>query len=226
KFTDHHLIAPACLKGLEFLSKSAAMKRETVIYIVRCIYKDLTVQTLVQNDRYLVYMILQNFVEHRSSDLEEMNDGEFVLGFTQAVDSERDPRNLLTIFKLVSLIGRRFKLGVVAEDLFEVIACYFPIDFKPKISRDELSTSLKTCFSSTTEFADYALPLFIEKLQSTNSQSKNDSLDYFTDCCQVYHPAKISKYSSGFWDSIKRDVRKLLLFFLLLLLSFLFYDQI
>ena len=77
---------------------------------------------------------------------------EFVLGYIQAIDGERDPRNLLTVFHSVYLIighldfGECFMLPLainqvkrliflntdtLAEDLFDVTSCYFPIDFNP-----------------------------------------------------------------------------------------------
>ena len=37
--------------------------------------------------------------------------GDFVAGFTQMVDSERDPRNLLIVFKMVSIVAASVPLG-------------------------------------------------------------------------------------------------------------------
>jgi DNA repair/transcription protein MET18/MMS19 len=56
---------------------------------------------------------------------------EFVFGFTQTMDGEKDPRNLMKAFTLVREIVRNFDISNHVEDLFEVTFCYFPITFKP-----------------------------------------------------------------------------------------------
>lgn len=48
-----------------------------------------------------------------------------------AIDGERDPRNLKFLFSMLPAILRGLSLGHLTEDFFEVIACYFPVDFKP-----------------------------------------------------------------------------------------------
>jgi DNA repair/transcription protein MET18/MMS19 len=62
--------------------------------------------------------------------LRPMNN-EFVFGFTQAMDGEKDPRNLMKAFALVKEIVVHFDISNHVEDLFEVTFCYFPITFKP-----------------------------------------------------------------------------------------------
>lgn len=45
------------------------------------------------------------------------------------MDGERDPNNLLLLFRILPQFLRNFPLGHLAEETFDVIACYFPIDF-------------------------------------------------------------------------------------------------
>uniref|UniRef100_A0A671LVL6 MMS19 nucleotide excision repair protein n=1 Tax=Sinocyclocheilus anshuiensis TaxID=1608454 RepID=A0A671LVL6_9TELE len=57
---------------------------------------------------------------------------DFIFGFVQSVDGERDPRNLLLAFQVArNIIHRGYGLGKFVEELFEVMSCYFPIDFSP-----------------------------------------------------------------------------------------------
>lgn len=53
-------------------------------------------------------------------------------GLIGAVDGERDPRNLLLVFSLVGdVVHSGLALQPFVEELFEVVAAYFPIDFVP-----------------------------------------------------------------------------------------------
>ena len=51
--------------------------------------------------------------------------------FIQSMDGEKDPRNLLLIFRLVPKIINELPIDNFVEDLFEVLSCYFPVDFNP-----------------------------------------------------------------------------------------------
>ena len=75
-------------------------------------------------------------------------------------------------FQLSEKISQTFPLATFAEDAFEVVACYFPIDFNPPkndpfgITRDKLVDGLKKAMIASPMFAQYCLPLLIEKLSS------------------------------------------------------------
>nr|KAG5689041.1 hypothetical protein BaRGS_006437 [Batillaria attramentaria] len=47
------------------------------------------------------------------------------------MDGEKDPRNLMLAFRCAQIVCNHFNLGAMEEDMFEVTACYFPIDFVP-----------------------------------------------------------------------------------------------
>lgn len=67
---------------------------------------------------------------HVSEDLKPLGT-DFTLGLVTAVDGERDPRNLMLVFSIVPILVQSIPTGPFTEDLFEVIAAYFPIDFVP-----------------------------------------------------------------------------------------------
>lgn len=47
------------------------------------------------------------------------------------MDAEKDPRNLVIAFTCARIVIQNFPLGVFVEEMFEVVSCYFPIDFSP-----------------------------------------------------------------------------------------------
>ena len=104
---------------------------------------------------------------------------------------------------------------VIGDETFEVFACYFPIDFtpvillinsnfkiptehffvnfsKPKsetftITKEMLIKSLRKCFSSSKLFAKNAIPLFLDKLNSSVEDSQMDALQTFTECATSFY---------------------------------------
>lgn len=55
---------------------------------------------------------------------------DFVYGVISSIDGERDPRNLMFLFKWLKSFLVTIPLGHLTEEMFEVMACYFPVDFK------------------------------------------------------------------------------------------------
>lgn len=54
---------------------------------------------------------------------------DFLYCVISSMDGERDPNNLILLFRMLPQFLRNFPLGHLAEETFDVIACYFPIDF-------------------------------------------------------------------------------------------------
>lgn len=53
------------------------------------------------------------------------------MNFLQSMDGEKDPRNLLLLFRIIPTVIANFKLDPFIEDFYEILSCYFPIDFNP-----------------------------------------------------------------------------------------------
>lgn len=107
---------------------------------------------------------------------------DFVYGFISSMDGERDPRNLLFLFNFLPNFLSNIPLGHLVEEMFEVISCYYPIDFHPSpddpaaVSRNDLAAVLCPCLCAIPEFAEHCLVLLIEKLDSNLRVAKIDSL--------------------------------------------------
>jgi len=209
RLNDHHSIVPLCLAGIAKLLQLGTLGSGDIIRVLRMIFADVTVQTLVQPDRMLVYEIFEYLLTDRFSDLNEIT-AEFVCGFVQAVESEKDPRNLLRCLKLVEYVAKGFTLeDSLAEQLFEVVACYYPLDFSPPagltttVTKEQLSEALLSAMTASPLFGPFCLPLLLEKLSSNVVSAKLDSLQMLVQSCDTFNQKDIEEHSVGLWNCIK-----------------------
>lgn len=89
-------------------------------------------QSQLLQDRRNIYLIFATLLQNRVDDLKNMGP-DFVYGVISSIDGERDPRNLMLLFNILPNFIKEFPLGHLTEEMFEVISCYFPIDFNPVI---------------------------------------------------------------------------------------------
>lgn len=107
---------------------------------------------------------------------------DLVYGVISAIDGERDPRNLLFLFSFLPHFMKSMTLGHQADNMFEVISCYYPIDFHASpddpaaVTRQDLANALAPCLCAVPEFGQNCLVLLIEKLDSSLRLAKIDSL--------------------------------------------------
>lgn len=109
--------------------------------------------------------------------------GDFIYGIINSIDGERDPRNLDFIYDFMPDFIATYPLLHLSEEMFEIFACYFPIDFNPSrndpesITRDNLSKKLTNCLVASPEFVDWCIALALEKIDSELVVAKCDSLE-------------------------------------------------
>ncbi|KAF9973632.1 hypothetical protein BGZ73_003128 [Actinomortierella ambigua] len=137
---------------------------------------------------------------------------EFVFGFIQCLDGEKDPRNLMLAFTLIKEIIQNFDIAQHVEDLFEVTFCYFPITFRPPpddpygITADHLKIGLRECLAATPYFAKFALPLLLEKLSSSSGSAKKDSMETIAACAPIYGSSALEPYSEELWNGLRNEI--------------------
>ncbi|KAF3853259.1 hypothetical protein F7725_013947 [Dissostichus mawsoni] len=91
RLKDHHVITPPVLQGLRALS-------------------------LMLTERACVYNMLINLMAIREAELKGLGP-DFVFGFVQSMDGERDPRNLLLAFQIAKGIPPNDPHGITREEL-------------------------------------------------------------------------------------------------------------
>ncbi|XP_056102057.1 MMS19 nucleotide excision repair protein homolog isoform X2 [Rhinichthys klamathensis goyatoka] len=212
RLKDHYVITPHVLQGLKALTKCSVLPPGSAVSILRSIFQDVHVQSLMLAERSCVYNILISLMESREEELKGLG-ADFTFGFVQSVDGERDPRNLLLAFQVArNIIHRGYDLGKFVEELFEVTSCYFPIDFSPPpndphgITQEDLILSLRNVLTGTSRFAEFLLPLIIEKLDSDVQSAKVDSLLTLAACGLTYSHKELAEFLPGLWSSIRREV--------------------
>ncbi|XP_054222520.1 MMS19 nucleotide excision repair protein homolog isoform X9 [Homo sapiens] len=116
-----------------------------------------------------------------------------------------------TVYNIITNFMRTREEGPFVEELFEVTSCYFPIDFTPPpndphgIQREDLILSLRAVLASTPRFAEFLLPLLIEKVDSEVLSAKLDSLQTLNACCAVYGQKELKDFLPSLWASIRRE---------------------
>jgi len=194
RLQDHHLIAPAALLGLRALSSSSRLSLipSAAVILLQAIFQHVDVQSLAQIDRFSVYVIFRNLLANHLVEIKTRLGPNFVQGFIQCMDGEKDPRNLVVCFQLSEKISQTFPLGAFAEEMFEVVACYFPIDFTPPksdpfgITKEMLVEGLQRALTASRSFAPFCTPLIIEKLSSDLTSAKIDALHLLTAAAPIF----------------------------------------
>jgi len=100
--------------------------------LLRVMFEHVQCQSQLLPERRKIYLILKNLVEKRLDDLKSMGP-DLVYGIISSMDGERDPNNLMLLFNILPPFIKDFPLGHLTEEMFEVMACYFPVDFNPVI---------------------------------------------------------------------------------------------
>uniref|UniRef100_A0A2C9KSV4 MMS19 nucleotide excision repair protein n=1 Tax=Biomphalaria glabrata TaxID=6526 RepID=A0A2C9KSV4_BIOGL len=211
KLCDTHSVQPHALKSLAVLTNRCKLLPNGLPEdICRTIFREIQNQTLSHSDRRSTYSIFQNLLGYSNKAVEQMG-GDFVIGFIQQMDAEKDPRNLLLCFNIAHYVSSRMPLGPFTEEMFEVLGCYFPIDFVPSpndpqcISKEELVSGLRKCLAATADFAEYSLPLFLEKMTSDLQEARKEAMLTLIACAPVYR-GRLTAFLGSLTSTLKREI--------------------
>ncbi|KAA6427990.1 MAG: MMS19 nucleotide excision repair protein [Trebouxia sp. A1-2] len=146
-----------------------------------------------------------------------------ISGVIAAIDGEKDPRCLLLSFELSQQVVKIYEsspsvpaaqesLQANYEELFDVVACYFPISFTPPpnnvhgITREDLAGALQTTLTCTTLFTPLFIPMLVEKLSSTLRQAKLDALSALAAAAEAYGPDTMQPHLSAIWHALRGEL--------------------
>ncbi|UJR33379.1 hypothetical protein I4U23_020827 [Adineta vaga] len=213
KMTDHHILAQPAVDLFFILAKQSSITDEDCMIMIKSIFSDVYVQSFPQASRYNVFVILLHFLFTRLDVVRQLG-SDFVCNFIQSMDGERDPRNLVLCFQCLQYMTTYLDIEPYKEELFEVVACYFPMEYKPKatsteaeetITHEQLTLSLRNVLTSSDKFAKYCVPMLIEKLQSDIPSARLAAIDVFIHCIEEYDARDISSHLVPLWNLFSKQ---------------------
>lgn len=168
----------------------------------------------LQSERYSVLRLIDALLAKYRHALRSHHDSthDFMPRFIAYFDGEKDPRNLMVVFSILRVPMTEWSVSAYAQDLFDAVFNYFPITFRPPpddpygITAQDLKDRLRECLSSTAEFAPYAFPALLDKLDSTSMNTKRDVLSTITASVSAYGPRTAALHSITLWDALKFEI--------------------
>ncbi|KAM3958449.1 MMS19 nucleotide excision repair protein [Aphomia sociella] len=211
RLKDNHRVIPPVLEGYLVIIEMKHYDMNNTGEFLTVLFREVPCQSQVRQDRYNIYLIIQKLID-RDLDYMKVLGPDFVYGIISAMDGERDPRNLKFLFNFLPYFLNHIPLGHLVEEMFEVISCYYPIDFHPApddpaaVTRQELATALGPCLCALPEFGEHCLILLIEKLDSSLRLAKIDSLKLLTESCKTFKAQSYGPFLKALWSSIQREI--------------------
>ncbi|KAI5370298.1 Putative DNA repair/transcription protein MET18/MMS19 [Septoria linicola] len=171
-------------------------------------------QFKLQTERYPVIQLIDLLLAKYRSAVKQLNDDdpEFIPGLVSYFEGEKDPRNLMIVFSLLQVPMAEWNIQAYAQDMFDAVFNYFPITFKPPpddpygITAQDLKDRLRDCIAANSDFAPYAFPALLDKLDSTSMNTKRDVLNTIQACATSYSVNTINLYSVTLWDALKFEI--------------------
>ncbi|OAL35485.1 hypothetical protein AYO20_05335 [Fonsecaea nubica] len=201
--------------ALDGLSKLQGLERftnEMAQTVVKAIFEHFTdLQTRNQAGRYRILQLLNALLDHHRKAIRDMKD-ESLVGITDLVAGEKDPRNLMLIFSMLRVLMVEWDIRDHAQTMFDSVYAYFPITFRPPpndpygITAQDLKDRLRECLASTGVLAPYTFPNMLDRLDSTSPTVKKDCLQTLTACATNYDPETLAQFSIPLWDAVKFEV--------------------
>lgn len=104
------------------------------------------------------------------------------------------------------------QVGKVADDLFDVTSCYFPITFNPPpgdtigITRANLVDALLDCLVATIEFAPACMELIFEKLGTPLDETKMQCYMLLVKAAKAFRADGLGPYLSRVYVSVRTEM--------------------
>lgn len=105
-----------------------SLMKESIVQMLTQLFQHVNCRTQLPEDRHNIFLLFQFIIKNYLDEVKIMGP-DFVFGLISFADSETDPKNLLLLFEFLPIFLEKFELGHLTEEMFEILSCYFPIDF-------------------------------------------------------------------------------------------------
>lgn len=216
RFIDHKIMQPLVLRSFAHFLKCEAKPPHYNKTLLDFLSSKANIQKLEPVIRLGIYNLARTIIQERSK-VSANIDTDTIYSFVRMIEGESHPRNLLVCFSIVSLILKTYQnLEPYIDDLFEWLACYYPVEYTPdendedqsRILRSDLVDALYDCFYATPLNSDNLQTLLFEKLNSNLLSSKLESLECLIKSYEVFPYKSIEKYASTLWTAVRMDCLK------------------
>lgn len=206
----------ASARALLALEERGKWDTETVQKVMRTFLDHTTPlrQFKLQTERFPIVQLIDLLLAKYRSAIKQLNDqdSELIPGIVSYFEGEKDPRNLMIVFSLLQVPMAEWDIRAYAQDMFDAVFNYFPITFKPPpddpygITAQDLKDRLRDCIAANSDFAPYAFPALLDKLDSTSMNTKRDVLHTIQACTISYSINTINLYAVPLWDALKFEI--------------------
>jgi hypothetical protein len=188
--------------------------------LLSSLLSDVHAQSLAASDRLLVLECLMAAAEVHPAAVQAL-ERRALDGCIAAVDGEKDPRCLGLAFRLWPRLACLFPpdgaaMRACAEEMHDVMACYFPLVFNPppgapadrkhRLTRDALAADLAAALTCTPAFAPFAMPLVIGKLAvpaDHDALAIEDSLRALQTAALSFPPSAAATHVHSIWRGLR-----------------------
>lgn len=163
---------PAVLLGVFNLVSRSGIPSPMVVELCQEMLWQVNTQTLPQIHRHRIFSTCL-----RTLELTTDTSMTFIQAFVTAMDGEKDPRNLIVCFTVyANMLAQCPEVPEdYAEELFDVVSCYFPVTFtappSSEITGHQITEALLTCLSAHPILSTYCFAFYLTKFASSDDNT-------------------------------------------------------
>ena len=227
-FTSRLMDWPAlhgALAGCYAVVKSDGLDSKDALAMLQTINDGVYVRSLSQKDRSLAMKVIDSLVK-KCGILALEEDIDLIELVIVSIDGEKDPECLmggfkaaqtaLSVFMSLQDAGEyhveqyQYMLENAKEELFDILACYFPVSFTPKdargITREDIAKALQGTLLVWPGLHAAVLDLIEEKMSSIVKQAKLDSIQMLNALASQKDHSVLLKESRRVWNMIRPEL--------------------